>query len=182
MTILKQKGFTIVELLIVIVVIGILAAITVVAYNGIQTRGENSKTISAVSVWAKGLQLYKIDKGSYPAINTCLGDTDTYTNSNSGVCWGAAPSSTWVVQPTFLTAMKDFIGSYPQPSNKNIHTDAAPFRGAMYYYSAGGGEEIRVQFPGISGLSNCPSISGLNTPYTVGAYSNGSSCYYKLPQ
>jgi prepilin-type N-terminal cleavage/methylation domain-containing protein len=34
----KQKGFTVVELLIVIVVIGILAAITIVAYNGIQDR------------------------------------------------------------------------------------------------------------------------------------------------
>ena len=33
-----QRGFTIVELLIVIVVIGILAAITVVAYTGIQQR------------------------------------------------------------------------------------------------------------------------------------------------
>ena len=34
----KSRGFTIVELLIVIVVIAILAAITVVAYNGIQNR------------------------------------------------------------------------------------------------------------------------------------------------
>ena len=33
-----KSGFTIVELLIVIVVIGILAAITIVAYNGIQSR------------------------------------------------------------------------------------------------------------------------------------------------
>lgn len=34
----KQIGFTIVELLIVIVVIAILAAITIVAYTGIQNR------------------------------------------------------------------------------------------------------------------------------------------------
>lgn len=39
----KQKGFTIVELLIVIVVIAILAAITVAAFNGIQDRSRQSK-------------------------------------------------------------------------------------------------------------------------------------------
>lgn len=38
----KQTGFTIVELLIVIVVIGILAAITVVAYNGVQEQARHS--------------------------------------------------------------------------------------------------------------------------------------------
>lgn len=39
----RSKGFTIVELLIVIVVIGILAAITIVAYNGVQTRARQAK-------------------------------------------------------------------------------------------------------------------------------------------
>lgn len=178
----KQRGFTIVELLIVIVVIGILAAITIVAYNGIQNRAENTKTVNAVSVWAKVLQIYKIDKGGYPAINSCLGDTNTYTSSNSGVCWGLAPDATWVVQPSFLAAMDDYIGTNPEPSNKNIHTDANPYRGAIYYYSAGGGEEFQVNFVGISSLSNCPSIGGLNSPYTRMALSNGSICYYKLPQ
>jgi len=38
----KQSGFTIVELLIVVVVIAILAAITIVAYNGIQNRAKSS--------------------------------------------------------------------------------------------------------------------------------------------
>jgi prepilin-type N-terminal cleavage/methylation domain-containing protein len=45
----KRAGFTIVELLIVIVVIGILAAITIVAYNGIQQRGRDSARRADVS-------------------------------------------------------------------------------------------------------------------------------------
>lgn len=44
----RQTGFTIVELLIVIVVIAILAAITIVAYNGIQNRANNSAVITDI--------------------------------------------------------------------------------------------------------------------------------------
>jgi prepilin-type N-terminal cleavage/methylation domain-containing protein len=39
----QQKGFTIVELLIVIVVIGILAAIVIVAYQGVQAKAQQAK-------------------------------------------------------------------------------------------------------------------------------------------
>ena len=179
----KQQGFTIVELLIVIVVIAILAAISIVAYNGIQTRAENSKTATAVSSWAKALQMYKIDKGNYPPINTCLGDLGTYTSSFNGVCWGVSSSTVWVVQPTFLTVMKDYVGTAASPSSKNVNTDIDQFRGAMYYATSGGGEEVRVTFIGASNnLADCTSISGLNSPYALTSWSNGRSCYYKLPQ
>lgn len=63
----QQAGFTIVELLIVIVVIGILAAITVVAYNGIQDRANDSRRISDVKSIIKALELYKVKQGYYPA-------------------------------------------------------------------------------------------------------------------
>lgn len=62
----KQKGFTIVELLIVIVVIGILAAITLVAYNGIQTRAKVTAMQSDLSNTRKKLMAYGIEKGAYP--------------------------------------------------------------------------------------------------------------------
>lgn len=61
-----QKGFTIVELLIVIVVIAILAAVTVVAYNGVQNRASDSAVTSDISAMRKSLELVKVDLGRYP--------------------------------------------------------------------------------------------------------------------
>jgi prepilin-type N-terminal cleavage/methylation domain-containing protein len=59
----RQAGFTIVELLIVIVVIAILAAITIVAYNGIQNRAINSKRDGDIANYAKAMRLARINTG-----------------------------------------------------------------------------------------------------------------------
>lgn len=62
----KSRGFTIVELLIVIVVIGILAAIVIVAFNGIQNRANDTTIRSDLTNLAKKLELYKADYSVYP--------------------------------------------------------------------------------------------------------------------
>lgn len=63
----KQDGFTIVELLIVIVIIGILAAITIIAYNGIQTRGRKAAVIAELTNARKQLANDKVIDDRYPA-------------------------------------------------------------------------------------------------------------------
>lgn len=59
----QQKAFTIVELLIVIVVIAILAAISVVAYNGVQQRAKVSNLASVLKSAEKGFRLYGTEQG-----------------------------------------------------------------------------------------------------------------------
>lgn len=60
------SGFTIVELLIVIVVIAILAAISVVAYTGIQNRATHTTVEADIASIIKKMELARVDLGRYP--------------------------------------------------------------------------------------------------------------------
>lgn len=81
---LKQKGFTIVELLIVVVVIAILASIAIVSYNGIQDRAQQSKIASDISSLNKAIMAARNSK-SEVALRFVTGQTATGAN-----CWNKA--------------------------------------------------------------------------------------------
>lgn len=77
-----DPGFTIIELIVMIVVIGILATITIVGYNGMQHRTADSVTQKALSDAQKSVQLYRVGKGSYPPN---IAGTEYVTPSNVAV-------------------------------------------------------------------------------------------------
>lgn len=66
----KLPGFTIVELLIVIVVIGILASLVVTAYSGVQQRARITAAKADLQALAKATEVYRADSGNYPVQNT----------------------------------------------------------------------------------------------------------------
>ena len=61
---MKKQGFTIVELLIVIVVIGVLAAISAVAYTGISKRADDAARVSESGQIEKKIRLREVETGS----------------------------------------------------------------------------------------------------------------------
>ncbi len=93
----KLKGFTIVELLIVIVVIGILAAISIVAYTGIQSRANDTRMRSAVAQLEKSILAWSVETsassipgglGSTAAANAsgCTNGADGFFGTASYTC------------------------------------------------------------------------------------------------
>lgn len=76
----RMEGFTIVELLIVIVIIGILAAITIVAYNGIQEKARYSVMQQDLRNVDNAIQLFYADNGYYPFSGAGGGNTTNLAN------------------------------------------------------------------------------------------------------
>ncbi|MCA9326901.1 prepilin-type N-terminal cleavage/methylation domain-containing protein [Candidatus Saccharibacteria bacterium] len=64
----KSKGFTIVELLIVIVVIGILATLVIVTFTGIQQKARNSQRQTDINAVDSHVEAFYAQYGFYPTL------------------------------------------------------------------------------------------------------------------
>lgn len=184
MLIRRTSGFTIVELLIVIVVIAILAAVTIVAYNGIQTRAENTKTITAVSSYARAIRSYATINGSYPVtglgVFACLGtppggECGNVTDAVSGSCGGDTVPAVTVA--SFDTAIKTVITSLPQPSTQSIACGTRNFVGAHYFSTNGTAGYIAFYQRGNQACNNIGGLENMAKTYT----SDVTVCGAQLP-
>ena len=119
----SRRGFTIVELLIVIVVIAILAAITIVAYSGIKQRATNTAIVDAANKSFRMITAYITVNNAYPAATTLC------VTTSLGCVWSG---STISANSTFDTNMAT-MGTLPRIVPTTISTEY----GVIYSYSTG---------------------------------------------
>lgn len=130
-------GFTIAELLVVVVVVAILATITVVTFNGVRAQAYNTKIIANVQNYKEAIEIYRIKNGFYPKTTpeqngdeiavVCLG-----TGYPAGSC-GTISDVSVHEDPAFNAAMMDVFGSAPAAVDTTLLPSGPElFIGAVY--------------------------------------------------
>ena len=162
-----MSGFTIVELLIIIVVIGIIASISIVSYNGVQTRTNNANRAAQLQAWQSVFERYKAKKGSVPFTSTpdgtgyCLGTTgfptgfDGVPRCRDYLSSGSTTSLRVSDNAALMAELQTVVPTLPSSQNIPVGGTVGP-----YVYYATNASYIRIQgaFEGTS-TDQCPSFT-----------------------
>lgn len=84
----KQQGYTIIEMIIVIAVIGTLAGIVAVSYNGVQLNGRDTERKSDTLSVKSQLEVYFNNNGTYPTSATMTNSDASTIAGGSGILKG----------------------------------------------------------------------------------------------
>lgn len=118
-----KQGFTIVELLIVVVIIAILAAITIISFRGVQERAHIAATSTNIKTYVNGLEMMKTIQGGYFKGDGALGITGESTGSTTytgercaeyGYTPGTVEAPAGAATSAFNQALLPYLGSIPK--------------------------------------------------------------------
>jgi prepilin-type N-terminal cleavage/methylation domain-containing protein len=146
----RQSGFTIVELLIVIVVIGILATLVIVTFTGIQQKARDSQRQTDIQALNNHLAAYYAQTGTYPSLSVLT-------------------SSGWIganMKGLDTESLKD-----PKGGDLQASTDATHYG----YDAKAGASACTDTGTGTAATSNCDNYSLTATLEGGGTYSKGSN-------
>ena len=172
---LMRRGFTIVELLIVIVVIAILAAITIVAYTGIQQRAKQSSLQSQLSSAAKQIEAARYEGASSDQYPASLPSAATATSGTTFSYTKNATSNNYCLSTTDSTSTYRVtsFSSSPVEGDCTISNGLAGWR----RMNGNATESVRNVSATVSGATLTTGQNGQSN----GAYSlNGSSNYLSM--
>ena len=102
----KEKGFTLIEVLIVVFIVGILAAVAIPTYRGYTQRGRRADAKTALEQLRASQEVFRAERGRY-ANDGADGDALTVLRTN----WGGPPATAGLYNITMVSDATTFTGT-----------------------------------------------------------------------
>ncbi|MEW6379047.1 MAG: prepilin-type N-terminal cleavage/methylation domain-containing protein [bacterium] len=145
-----QSGFTLIEIMVVLVILGALAIISVPVYSNYVNRAKINEAISNVDALANAIRIYKMENGRWPTKDTLTKDDTTggtvkvvdINETYFDITWSVpAPTATLIMNITPKTTSglsgngliiyeisPEYRGTWKQnPANNGLLTKYAPY-------------------------------------------------------
>ncbi|MES1981471.1 MAG: type IV pilin protein [Pseudomonadota bacterium] len=135
-----QRGFSLIELLIVIVIVGILAAVALPAYNNYLTRGKIPDATSNLA--AKRVQMEQFYQDNRTYLNAPACNSDTTSSLYFTFICSVQTANTYTIQATGVGAMNGFTYTITQDNVKAttaVPTGWGPVNASCWVTKQGGG-------------------------------------------
>ena len=183
---LFSPAFTIVELLVVIVVIGILATITIVSYTGISNRAITASVVSDLDNTLKQFKLFQIDNSGYPTgielnCNTPVISTNKCIKLSGSNTLGVYYVNNSITPQTFCLTIKNGPSIIKNITQDGIISDGActyPFASTLVATTASS-SQINLSWGAITGATSYTvqrdTDSTFTTPAPTTVYTGSST-------
>lgn len=166
----QQEGFSLIELLIVIAIIGLLATVAVIAFRNTRARSRDARRINDLRLIAKAVELYKDENGEYP-------QPSRGWSQWSGHCPTYGDDDEYI-----LGLVPDYMPALPQDPKYDVAAQCYLYRSDRTDYTVIAHQVMESICGGDPGDScNPPYIQALDRPNfnqpTIAIYSPGAATW-----